>query len=1068
MTDSDRQQALLEARDAVDRFVARFEPGYRKLACYAALPLVLTPELLNYLRTSFLRGKAPWLAEVDLLLSDLCRPVGYEQYVMDQAVRAYLLSADPQRLTAEERRAAAGTLLGYLRHQERAGPPQRHADAQAQQWSAMAYLDQRPPSGEPAPRELAVHALARSISAAVTAGDRAAQARLAQIVESLRDEIQSYPELLGYARQVAEALAGQTDAVSATSVLGVELAGTPPPVEAPTVARPGGEAPATVETIELRLFAPKQLPDGRAVCQVLARTASGVAEGTFVIPSANAAFQRQIEALARGEGTLATGAQVGEELFRRLVHGEVGTLVQDALGAGPCRILLPLEDSALYDLPWELLADPERGPLGPVDVTGEMPWSNVQLSGWPQPKPPTPIVRSPAQPPPHRPVAAIPPLRVLLTSAMTETKLFGALHTLLTSDEGEFDVVAMPHLSAALLAQERDSVPHIWHFIGSAVLRDGAPALVLRGRDGGPDERGATEIAAILRDVGVRLVVLHAANAESVQPMRALAQRLTAAAPAVIAPQFPMREDDALDFWEALYRALLEGSAVDTAFAAGQQAVYFSSGAQRPGWAALALYTRVLDGRLFERRPAAPAPATAAPAQEAPTPTSETASAAAPTVIREDAEEGRDVLLKQTAAEALPRGRAEVGTPEVRLITAATFRDQGREVPAAYQRLAASADLLWISVPLALVPGPNYSFNKIELSLAFSPAIPPWPIVRAALPNPQTMPRSDAPPVVHVDEQLQFVATRATGRERRAERVEAPSPQNESFADAVAAGRILGPFAYGLRRGRITLGGVGSRRVFWRIESPEFDTMQTLEDIELSVPPEHTIEIVVLLEAPHDMERLRLLAELRVTPSFNWLSAPVSRAIRQLGNSLRDRLSGSEPVATSATFGLTTALEALRQARQGEQPQEGEVEPEVGPLAGASILWVDDRPENNEYERGLLEEDGAHVTRCRSTGEALEAVASARFDVIISDMGRPPDARAGYTLLAALQERGVTTPFIIYTVSSGLEEHREEGRARGMFGVTHRFDELHQLVAAAVSGAPAPGGSDAGSGDMPR
>ena len=44
---------------------------------YAALPLILTPELLNYLRNHFLRDKVPWVAEVDLLLSELCRPVGY-------------------------------------------------------------------------------------------------------------------------------------------------------------------------------------------------------------------------------------------------------------------------------------------------------------------------------------------------------------------------------------------------------------------------------------------------------------------------------------------------------------------------------------------------------------------------------------------------------------------------------------------------------------------------------------------------------------------------------------------------------------------------------------------------------------------------------------------------------------------------------------------------------------------------------------------------------------------------------------------------------------------------------
>ncbi|MGK7892732.1 MAG: formylglycine-generating enzyme family protein, partial [Xenococcus sp. (in: cyanobacteria)] len=80
------------AQNKVERFVSRFEPSYYLLACHVALPLVLTPELVNYLRVQFLKSEGvPWIAEADLLLSDLCRPVGYELYEMDEAVRAYLL-----------------------------------------------------------------------------------------------------------------------------------------------------------------------------------------------------------------------------------------------------------------------------------------------------------------------------------------------------------------------------------------------------------------------------------------------------------------------------------------------------------------------------------------------------------------------------------------------------------------------------------------------------------------------------------------------------------------------------------------------------------------------------------------------------------------------------------------------------------------------------------------------------------------------------------------------------------------------------------------------------------------
>jgi CheY-like chemotaxis protein len=62
-------------------------------------------------------------------------------------------------------------------------------------------------------------------------------------------------------------------------------------------------------------------------------------------------------------------------------------------------------------------------------------------------------------------------------------------------------------------------------------------------------------------------------------------------------------------------------------------------------------------------------------------------------------------------------------------------------------------------------------------------------------------------------------------------------------------------------------------------------------------------------------------------------------------------------------------------------------------------LWVDDFPNNNIYERQALEALGVNFVLATSTEEALKKISRQRFDAIISDMGRPPDSRAGYTLL---------------------------------------------------------------------
>lgn len=66
-----------------------------------------------------------------------------------------------------------------------------------------------------------------------------------------------------------------------------------------------------------------------------------------------------------------------------------------------------------------------------------------------------------------------------------------------------------------------------------------------------------------------------------------------------------------------------------------------------------------------------------------------------------------------------------------------------------------------------------------------------------------------------------------------------------------------------------------------------------------------------------------------------------------------------------------------------------------------NVLWVDNRPDNNIFERQALESFGLQFVLSLSTEDALEKVKQKPFDAIISDMGRPPDNRTGYTLLDA-------------------------------------------------------------------
>ncbi|MEI7867824.1 MAG: SUMF1/EgtB/PvdO family nonheme iron enzyme [Candidatus Methylumidiphilus sp.] len=197
------------AKEKVARFASQFGEPYRKLACYAALPLVLTPELLNYLRNHFLRGEVPWVAEADLLLSELCRPVGYEQFAFAPEVRAYLIGQMRAQIGETAMEEVARLLIRYVHHLSRTSPHLSRDGLQAEQWSAMVFLKEK---REEAVAEIAEAFRDHLLPVADTTVDwtravpHAELARLVRITEELAAQLDEYPDLLRYASDVARLL----------------------------------------------------------------------------------------------------------------------------------------------------------------------------------------------------------------------------------------------------------------------------------------------------------------------------------------------------------------------------------------------------------------------------------------------------------------------------------------------------------------------------------------------------------------------------------------------------------------------------------------------------------------------------------------------------------------------------------------------------------------------------------------------------------------------------------------------------------------------------------------------
>ncbi len=119
------------------------------------------------------------------------------------------------------------------------------------------------------------------------------------------------------------------------------------------------------------------------------------------------------------------------------------------------------------------------------------------------------------------------------------------------------------------------------------------------------------------------------------------------------------------------------------------------------------------------------------------------------------------------------------------------------------------------------------------------------------------------------------------------------------------------------------------------------------------------------------------------------------------------------------------------------------------PGSTVNVLWVDDNPDYNTSERQAIRNlfPNVEFTLARSTNEALKLLddTSHQFALVISDMGRPGDREAGFTLLRKIREQGLTLPSIIYAASA-TPERDAQARGLGARGMTNSPSTLVTLV----------------------
>ena len=307
--------------------------------------------------------------------------------------------------------------------------------------------------------------------------------------------------------------------------------------------------------------------------------------------------------------SLLTPRQMGDALFKALFAGDVLSLYDRSLGRVETasevglRIKIKLDPkeqtlAQLHCIPWEVLHR---------RATQEF-LSLSRLS---------PVVRYLEVARPVKTLALPNPLRILAVLAspanMGGLDLERERRNLqqIWTGQGQVEVhilkqARLDALRAALL--ERPF--HVLHYMGHGGYLDSEQKglLYFQKEDGRSEPVSGANLATHLGDFhSLRLVFLNACNTAratgqaGLNPFSGVATALVMGGlPAVLAMQFPISDQAAITFSQTVYRRLAMGDSVDTAVVEGRIAVRARE-ERTAEWGTPVLFTRIPDGKLFER-----------------------------------------------------------------------------------------------------------------------------------------------------------------------------------------------------------------------------------------------------------------------------------------------------------------------------------------------------------------------------------------------------------------------------------------------------------------------------------
>lgn len=110
------------------------------------------------------------------------------------------------------------------------------------------------------------------------------------------------------------------------------------------------------------------------------------------------------------------------------------------------------------------------------------------------------------------------------------------------------------------------------------------------------------------------------------------------------------------------------------------------------------------------------------------------------------------------------------------------------------------------------------------------------------------------------------------------------------------------------------------------------------------------------------------------------------------------------------------------------------------------VLWVDDHPGNINMLVASLKKMGFKVDTAVSTKDGIEKFKANNHDIVISDLGRQGERKAGINLAKEVRILKPDTPFFIFCGTDSARDFRDEALNAGINQITSSGRELLNLL----------------------